>query len=238
MGCVFCGVEVLNQSVSHIVPESLGGSNSPVCPPGVTCHSCNQYFGQKVEALALKSFPFDALRLFYGVPSKKGRMFATDSLLGKVRSAGIRNRIEVEPRDGYTSEKLDRGQITQLRIPAEVTEPLAVCRLLLKIGIELLAKNYPETVRSERLSEARTFARRPQRNSKWWFIFRSEPSELFADFDDFQEWSMEVREVRSQLCSIVRLPTMHSLIPLEGGSLPPPPGELMEPVFRTVWAKC
>jgi len=45
VNCIFCKQEALSKTVAHIIPESLGGKNSPVGRPGVTCDACNQYFG-------------------------------------------------------------------------------------------------------------------------------------------------------------------------------------------------
>lgn len=66
--CIFCSAKDGPHSIAHVVPESLGGNNAPVGRPGATCSACNQYFGQKVESKALRSFPFIGFRVLAGSP--------------------------------------------------------------------------------------------------------------------------------------------------------------------------
>jgi hypothetical protein len=233
LACIYCGTRGASTSIAHIIPASLGGTFSPIAPSGVVCDARNQYFGQKVESAALASFPFRELRTFLGMPTKKGKMTHLESTLGRIHSTGVPGCIQIEPRDAASAEAIVRGSVSQFRIPAEVSEPIAVCRMLLKIGLEMLGKYLYDIAISERLDSARAFARRPSRGSKWYFILLSQPSMLFASHSP---WEVEIREIQGVLCSVVRMPSAMALVPLENGSLPPSDVELAAPEYRIVWA--
>jgi hypothetical protein len=241
IACIFCGSQVVPQSTSHIVPESLGGPHSPIAPPGITCDACNQYFGQKVESFALRSFPFIGYRLLESIPSKKNRMVSLPTSLGVIRASGTPGRIELESRCPQVEQLVIEGRANSFRIVAEVTEALAVCRMLLKIGLELLGKHFYEVAISERVRNAREFARRPKPRDRWWFIIHSDPSVLFNAHPDFsvdESGAIEIIEHEDRLISILRLRGVTTMIPLEDGTLPPNQQELPEPAYRIVWARC
>ncbi|MGO4416961.1 HNH endonuclease, partial [Cupriavidus sp. KB_39] len=176
VACIFCGNRGISKSRSHIIPESLGGPHSPIAPFGITCDGCNQYFGQKVESFALRSFPFIGYRLLESIPSKKNRMVSIPSTIGVIRASGTSGKLELEPRSPRVAQHVVAGHICSFRFSAEVTDALAVCRMLLKIGLELLGKHFYEVAISERVRRAREFARRPRLGERWWFIIHSDPS--------------------------------------------------------------
>lgn len=238
VSCIFCSAQDNRNSIAHVVPESLWGSTAPVGRPGVTCQACNQYFGQKVESKALRSFPFIGFRVLAGIPSKKGVMPQTATLIGSVHATGTPGIVELQPRDNEISHRVSNGKISQLRIIAEVTEPLAVCRMLLKIGLEQLGKHFLEVAASNRVLAARNFARRPGPGERWWFILQSKPREYVFGADAPLEFPIEIVEREGILVAIMRMAGISSMIPLESGTLPPATGELPEPEFRTVWAVC
>jgi hypothetical protein len=233
VSCIYCGYRNQATSVAHIVPESLGGKNSPTVDLGVVCHKCNQYFGQKVEAKALVSFPFIAYRAFAGVPSKKGKDVSVSTTIGNVKSGNGPRGIVVIPRSDEISEKLQQGEVTQFRLIAQVSEPRAVCQMLLKVGIELLAKHHYEVAASERLSAAREFARRPRRGARWWAILCCIPEDIFAASEGTNE--IEITEIHSVLFFVMRLTGVQAMIPLEHAELE---SELPEPEFMMVRAVC
>lgn len=238
MTCIFCSAEGGNSSVAHVVPESLGGRDSPIGSPGVTCDACNQYFGQKVESKALRSFPFIGFRVLVGVPSKKGRMPSMGASIGDIHATGRLDTVELEPRTEELGRLVEAGEVTQLRIIAEVAEPLAVCRMLLKIGLEQLGKHFYEVAASERVRAAREFARRPRRGDDWWFLLRSSPEGCIPGNTEPLEYSIEIIEREGILVSVMHMPGMSTMIPLERGALPPEKGDLPEPEYRTVFAAC
>lgn len=235
--CIYCGKPHAGMAVSHIVPESLGGPTSPVAPAGVVCSGCNQYFGQKVEAHALASFPFSGYRLICGVPTKKGKMFAMPTHLGTLHGTGNPHVIGIDPADEEISKAIKSGEVTQLRVLAEVTEPLAVCRMLLKVGLDMLGKRFYDVAISDRVKAARSFARSPARGHRWWFMLRSDPSELLVDGEPLES-AVEIKEASGVLISVMRMPSIVTMVPLEDNTLPPSPLQFPEPLYRTVWATC
>ncbi|WP_338802205.1 HNH endonuclease [Pseudomonas sp. RSB 5.4] len=236
LSCIFCHSNE-SSSVAHIVPESLGGKNSPIGRPGVTCDRCNQYFGQKVESKALQSFPFNGYRLLKGVPSKKGRFVRMDTTLGQVQASEAPGIIQLEPRNGQLKNLVETERVSQFHLIAEVTEPLAVVRMLLKIGLEQLGKHYYDVAVSDRVEEARVFARRPARSDNWWFVLFTEPSEIL-DTKVQGESAIEIREQKGVLVSVMRLPGVTTIVPLEKRALPPTQGSLPEPLYRIIQVVC
>lgn len=236
--CIFCSAESGRPSVAHIVPESLGGNGAPIGRPGATCDACNQYFGQKVESKALQSFPFIGFRVLHGVPSKKGAMPSMATTVGTVHATGRSGFIALEPRNQNIAGLVAAGEISQLRVIAEVNEPLAVCRMLLKIGLEQLGKHFYEVAVSERVQAAREFARRPKRGEQWWFIIRGRPDEYCLRSEAPPEFSVEIVERGGVLISAMHMTGISTMVPLEPRASPPEVGELPEPEFRTVLAVC
>lgn len=236
--CIFCLAEDDRHSTAHVVPESLGGSNAPVGRPGATCNACNQYFGQKVESKALRSFPFIGFRVLASIPSKKGKFPHIATSIGAVHATGVPGIVELQPRDNEIFSRISTGEASQLRIVAEVTEPVAVCRMLLKIGLEQLGKHFYEVATSDRVLAARQFARRSERGDRWWFILQSRPNEYVFGSEASKEFSVEIVEWDGVLVSVLHMTGISSIIPLESRALPPAAGELPEPEFRTVWAMC
>ena len=239
MICIFCGSDNKNNSIPHIIPESLGGKKSPIGKDGVTCDNCNQYFGQKVESKALNSFPFICYRVLASVASKKNKMPSMKSNSGgRIQAAGIPGFISVEADDEKTIQMINGGSKTQLRIVAEVTEPLPVCRMLLKIGLEQLSKEFYDVAISNRVLEARKFARNPGRGNSWWFILKNNPEELLSKAIPEHESSIEIIEMQGVLTSVLTMPGISTLTPLEAGAYPPERGEMLAPEYRVIWATC
>lgn len=237
IACIFCGNRDQARGVAHIVPESLGGPQSPVAPAEITCDRCNQYFGRKLEAVALRSFPFSEFRLLASIPTKKGRYIAVPSMIGTLSPVGPPRLLELRQCSDAVAAGILSGEVSQVPLLAEVTEPLAVWRLLLKIGLEMLAKHFYDVATSDRAADTRAFARQPSRGSRWWCILHSKPSALMANQDE-ADWSVEIIECSQSLTSVLRLPGVRCLVTLESEVLPPEPGTLEEPEYRIVWGVC
>lgn len=237
MTCIFCSKAESFETLAHIVPESLGGKHSPIGAAGVTCDACNQYFGQKVESKALSSFPFIGFRVLTGVPSKKKKMPSIKTSIGNIYATAKSNIVELEARCQDLHKSVINGQVTQFRLIAEVTEPLAVCRMLLKIGLEQLGKHFYEVAISERVQAAREFARSPKRDNDWWFIIRSNPDKLL-DRTKFSDSSIEIVEHQGKLISVLHLPGISTMTPLERSVYPPTKEYLPEPEYRIIYVTC
>lgn len=184
--CLFCPAPAREDVLEHIISESLGGDDKKDGVRGLVCLRCNNYFGTKVEQAAIASFPFNLFRVMNSVVTKKGRPARLDNVLqGRLFSTPRRNVLEIEPRDETFRQGLLGEQITQMRIIAEVSDAVAVCRFLLKMGCEHLATFDPIAARGGRLAAARAFARAPKRGATWWFLLLSDPSRFGQEDETF-----------------------------------------------------
>ena len=237
--CIFCQQPAIGASVSHILPASLGGGAWACLPDGVVCGQCNQYFGEKVENLALQSFPFLPFRVFLGIPTRKGKSPKMATRLGEVRGSMKLGRIGLDPLNEKVEKSIHEGRITQLRILAEPTEPTAVCRMLVKMGIEVVAQDSPEDARGSKFDSARNFARFPGRGMAWWFVISTNHAELFSKFRNgigIRDWLSGVNLSVHQFdeFEIFRLQLMDMIIftPLDIRVFSPDMREFPEPDYR------
>ena len=180
--CIFCRGPADRDRVEHILPESLGGKEWACLPPGLVCSGCNQYFGAKVEAGALDSFPFLPFRLLLGIPTKHRKSPRMLTTLGVLRAGHRPGTLGIEPANDRLERGIADGAITQLRILAEPAKPQLVCRLLLKMALELVAVESHSEALSSKFDEAREFARRPRRGQRWWFMTVCDHPRLFQRF--------------------------------------------------------
>jgi len=239
MSCIFCRDSVSEEKIEHILPESLGGKDWACLPPGLVCGSCNQYFGSKVESLALGSFPFLPFRLMLGIPTKKGKSAKMKIHLGELKASFLSGLIGIEPDSKDIECAIEKGRITQFRLLAEPTEPIAICRLLLKMAIEIIAIDSKEEALSEKYDAARTFARAPKRNSKWWFLIHTDHKELFNKFKfgvSYSEWikniELRVSEIGGAEMFVLKLLDITIMAPLMENIIPHNLDELPEPEYR------
>jgi hypothetical protein len=235
MICIFCRGESVAKRVEHILPESLGGKDWAELLPGIVCDSCNQYFGAKVEALALGSYPFLPFRVLLGIPTKRRRSPTMEHPMGIIRSGSLGN-IELIPRDGEIAEDITAGHITKFLIPAVPENPLAVCRLLLKMGIEVIGKDSVETALQSKYNEARTFARCPSRGARWWFIIITNHTALFKKFKQgvsYQDWAngvkLEIAEIEGEEVFHLKLLDVSLITPMRPVIVPAPELSQQEP---------
>jgi len=110
--------------------------------------------------------------------------------------------------------------------------------LLLKIGLEQLGKNFYEVSVSERVRAAREFARRPKPGDGWWFLVRSSPAEYLTGSTQIFESSIEIIETGGVLVSAMHMLGVSTMVSLEYGELPAEKGDLPEPEYRIIFAKC
>lgn len=239
MTCLFCRGILDKSSQSHVLPASLGGEDWACLPEGVVCSGCNQYFGTKVEAHALGSFPFVCFRIFFGIPTRKKRAPQMETRLGTMRAGTRSGTIGIDPGCDVVEQKLAGGQISQLRILAEVTEPLAIARMLLKMGLETIALDDHELALSSRFDEARRFARDPQMGTSWWFLLHVNHQALFSRISagitgpDWSEGvSMSTAPIEDSELFRLQLMDISAVIPMESRIQPPPLDDLPEPDYR------
>lgn len=181
MTCIFCKKPISSETVAHVIPQSLGGDGFRILPPGLECAACNQYFGSKVESLALSSFPFLPYRIFMQIPTAKRKSPKLQTPLGLLQCTGTPGVFGMDCAVGGVEQQFwaDRQEGLVL-IPAMCTQPLAVARLLLKMGIEAIAYSGANYALQKDLDEARQFARAPKNGTSWWFTMRVDHDGLFS----------------------------------------------------------
>lgn len=239
MRCIFCNNDASSSTTSHILPVSLGGEEWACLPEGIVCCKCNQYFGEKVESLALRSFPFLPFRLLLGIPTRKKKQPNMPSHLGTFKGSHVSGQLGLEPASHEIKGLVHNGEITQIRILAEPTEPEAVCRMLVKMGLEVVANDSLAEARSGSFDVAREFARRPARNTKWWFMIHTDHEALFSKFKNgvsIRDWvsNVSMSVVQEEHVEVFRLQLLDMTIitPLNDCVLPPSMENLHEPEYR------
>lgn len=172
MKCIFClRDDNSGTRVEHIFPESLGGGDWATLPPGVVCDPCNQYFGSKVESIALSDYPLNMIRLFNGVTTKKKKWASVPSYRGRLEASPYPGKIGITPINDDIENAIVEGRISQLRMIAETRDPLSLCRLMLKIGLETVAFDGASLILDKKYDAARRFARAPSRGTVWWLFY-------------------------------------------------------------------
>jgi hypothetical protein len=176
MKCIFCK-ETGGPfgTVEHAVPESLGGGDWSVLPPGLVCDGCQKYFGAKIERDALSDAPFHMIRTLLSLPTKKGNApWFEDPLEGALLAAGRPGQVHYMPSAHIASVEVK----TVMRFLAAPRNPRIVCRFLLKMGLEAVAFNSPDKALHTRYDAARAFARRGSPGTKWWYVEVNDPEAL------------------------------------------------------------
>lgn len=229
MICVFCLCEKEDQrSVEHIIPESLGGGDWAVLPPDTVCDSCNQYFGAKIESKVLQDYPFNVLRLFSSVRTKKKKWASVSHPIGKLFASPYDRVVGLDPIGGEVERQLLAGDRTQLRIIAETENPLLMCRFLLKIALECVARDSVIDAIRAKYAAARRFARNPQKGDSWWFMYRFDPT---SDGGQNKETQAEIVEIEDAEMGLITIYGCIFFVPLHP-QIGYDPSDLHEPEFR------
>lgn len=171
MTCIFCrSVNCSYSTEEHVVPESLGGGDWSLLPPQLVCDQCQNYFGTKIEKNALADAPFNFIRTFLSLPTKKRRApKISDPVEGTIEATGLPNFVYYDPPE-HLRAAAEAGNKSQMRFPTRPKDPRAVCRFLLKIGVEVLALRGKQEVLQPKYDAAREFARRGMPGTSWWYI--------------------------------------------------------------------
>lgn len=168
--CIFCNDTSREFSTrEHILPESLGGGDWAVLPDGLYCDTCQNRFGSEIEQQALGDYPFSFLRVFMGIPTKKGKAPWFDSWEGTVRASLRPGTFGFDPAPPFEKATLD-GTKTQIRLLAHPVKPNMVCRFLLKMGIEVVAADNPKVVFHSKFDAARKYALTGEKAGSWWYL--------------------------------------------------------------------
>jgi len=239
MKCIFCKHDLVNSTRTHILPASLGGEEWACLPDGIVCSRCNQYFGEKVERLALESYPFLPFRILLGIPTRKGKAPKISTHLGTIKGSPLPGCIGIDPVSSEVEQGISNGRINQIRILAEPTAPLAVCRMLVKMGLEVVANDSLDDAQSSTFESARTFARNPARGTQWWFMVNTDHENLFNRFrcgitreDWFNGVNLSVSQFDAFEAFRLQLLDMIIITPLDSHVMSPNKDDFPEPDFR------
>jgi len=179
INCIFCNnITDEDTPIEHIWPESLG-ANSFIAPFGTVCKSCNNYFSREIERFALESFPFKFIRSFFGIPTKKKKVSISKTELGDMYGKPGGRYFYLKSSE--LNKNLRSGEIDtiQLILSTRCEHPSAVCRLLLKMAIECIAKENLSEAYSDKFNSAKQFARFPKRGSQWNFAIEYKNEYIF-----------------------------------------------------------
>lgn len=180
--CLFCNSLGPNNTVEHIVPESLG--NTEMVLKNQVCDSCQNYFGKEIENYVLSKTPIAFWRAYLGIKTKKGNLPFVDLSLSESQKGRIPeyskhhdNKIGFESHeDGTTSVFIDdsntirdilNGERNQFQFVLSPKHLIALGRFLGKIGIELLCTENSENARSAKFDAIRSYIRYGIRKEIW-----------------------------------------------------------------------
>lgn len=168
--CIFCKDSSGSFGTrEHILPEALGGGEWGILPDGLYCDACQNRFGSEIEQQALGDYPFSFLRVFTGIPTKKGKAPWFRSWEGTVRAAFQPGTVGFDPASAFEKTTID-GTKTQIRLLAHPLKPNMVCRFLLKMGIEVVAADNPEDAFHCKFDAARKYALTGDKTVPWWYL--------------------------------------------------------------------
>jgi hypothetical protein len=237
--CIFCkSTEGAFRTREHILPESLGGGEWAILPEGLYCDLCQNRFGSEIEQQALDDYPFNLLRVFLGISTKKGKMPWFTSWEGRICGSGIPGRFHFDSESRFANAIPD-GAKSQIRFLAEPKRPEMVCRMLLKMGVEVVAGDSRTDVFSERFDAARDYALKGMKADEWWYLQREDLT-LAAKL--FRHEPVADREpVLLETCDVgdsaevfhLRLSYLDMFVPMES-RIVPDLADLPEPEYRLI----
>lgn len=139
MNCIFCDINVLLNSIEHIVPESLGNEKY-VLQDGSICRTCNNLFS-KFEDKALTKTILGMERARLGIITKK--LKPAISKTGAIQFTGDsefrKNYINVQ---GISKDDLKNfnpeNNTYQMTVKGFDKSEMATSKLILKIGYEAI----------------------------------------------------------------------------------------------------
>jgi hypothetical protein len=166
-----------------------------VLPDGLYCNACQNRFGSEIEQQALADYPFSFLRVFLGIPTKKGKAPWFSSWEGTIRAASQPGMFGFDPAPPFEKATMD-GRKTQIRLLAHPMKPDMVCRFLLKMGIEIVAADSPDDAFDSKFDAARNYALTGEKTVQWWYLQNErmdEASHFLTRCVSECEWNQNVR---------------------------------------------
>jgi hypothetical protein len=145
--CIFCRTEVKQNSIEHIIPESLGNKYY-LLPNGSICRKCNNIFSDfEDKALSKTMLGFERARL--GIPTKRGKAAMATS--GQFKWTGNKDfKKNIVTIEGLTEESIsnfnEKDGSFQITISDFDKSEMATAKLLLKIGFESIFKSQKRNI--------------------------------------------------------------------------------------------
>lgn len=166
-----------------------------------------------------------------------------DTYLGEIKSIGLEGKFGLDPSNKEIESFVNKGDLSTLYIPTDVSEPLALCRLLLKMGLQTVACDTLNDAFLQKFNDARVFARSPRRSSNWWFLLYIDHQSLFHKFIggvSHREWYSNIKlevvtEFEAEIFHL-KLMDMHFITPLESRVIPYNLDTLPQPDYQLIWA--
>jgi len=159
--------------------------------------------------------------------------------------------LEAGPRSGTFGydpalpfrKAFESGQKTEMRILAEPLKPTFICRMLLKMGLELVAADNPSDIFHHKFDAAREFALKGNKEEKWWYLQREDMAAIPAYIekgikelkwqDDIFLNTIVVGEANNQAeVFYLKLLYLELFVPLEPRISAPSRAEFKEPEYR------
>lgn len=183
--CIFCkSTDGPFNTIEHIVPESLGGDEWAVMSRRGVCDKCQNYFGAKIESVALNDYPFSHWRTFSGIKTKKGKYPFFRDFEGTFYGGPEGVSIEFNP---MFHAALREGRKTRMILNATPYHARILGRFLCKMGLELVFDDEFDDIFDPKFDAARQFSRFGDTSLSWWFLFVPQESSLVYELvgDDF-----------------------------------------------------
>jgi hypothetical protein len=238
--CIFCKSESNRfRTREHVLPESLGGGEWALLNDGLLCDACQNRFGSDVEQKALGDYPFSFFRVFMGVPTKKRKAPWFTSWEGDLHAGDAPGTLGYVPAPIFLNAT-KRREKTVMRIAAEPKRPKMVCRMLLKMAIEVIANDNSLDVFHERYDSARRFALTGRKKGDWWYLLREDmdaATKFITHGASIGEWSSRVSLSVSDIedgaeMFHLRLLYLDLMAPIDPRIQPPSIEDLGQPEYR------
>ena len=206
------------------------------CPADCSVTLVKIGLARTLNSKPLADYPFSMLRVFLGIPTKKGHAPWIETWEGILRGDTRPGVVGYDPNDLF-SEAVEKGQKTVMRILAEPRRPQFVCRALLKMGLEVVEASDPEEAYSSRLDAAREFALTGEKYEHWWYLQHERTDDVVAFMSGYhrEEPVIELGFIEMEDGTEVfklKLFYLQMLVPLEQHIMPPDVTELAEPGYR------
>jgi len=198
MDCIFCNKPVTENSIEHIVPESLGNQHY-ILEIGSICRKCNNSFSDFEEkALTKTMLGFERSRM--GIQTKKGKAAKAKShnIQFTGDAAFRKNFIKIS---GFTEddiEEISQDGTFKVRILDFDKSDMATSKLMLKIGLESLYQSQRKIYKQHDFKELRDHLTKIN-NTEWPILTVKNPANVFQSAPRF----LDKKKLKDFRCEIL-----------------------------------